>query len=230
MKVRRKWQSVVWFAAVVCGMVMAGTARAAVVYEYVPDQPSYQINGAGGFVTVMLYLKETLTNGSTSLINGDGGMLSGGIGVSRLSTNLPASPSVLVTDASGVTRNTADFSGPGGVNGVTGDGNHLATELTVNEVIGPPPTVPPQTGNTGGGAAPSVANEIYLGSIKVQGGTQSGTTTVALRVYDNVFYGNTVTRGNFYDLDIDNNGGGPPRHFPGPEQTNTLTLTPNVPQ
>ncbi len=230
MSVRRKWQSVVWFAAVVCGMVMAGTARAAVVYEYVPDQPSYQINGAGGFVTVLLYLKETLTNGSTSLINGDGGMLSGGIGVSRLSTNLPASPSVLVTDASGVTRNTADFSGPGGVNGVNGDGNPSATDLTFNEAIGPPPAVPPQTGNTGGGAAPSVANEIYLGSIKVQGGTQSGTTTFALRVHDNVFYGNTVTRGNFYDLDIDNNGGATPVYSGAQDKTNSFTVTVNVPE
>jgi hypothetical protein len=230
MNVRRKWQSVVWVAAVVCGMVMAGTSRAAVVYEYVPDQQSYQINGAGGFVTVLLYLKETLTNGSTSLITSDGGMLGAGIGVSRLATGLPPSPSVLVTDASGITRNTVDFTGPGGVSGSNGDGNPSATDLTFNEAIGPPPAQAVQLGNTAGGTAPSVANEIYIGSIKIQGGTQQGTTTFAVRIHDNVFYGNTLTRNSFLDLDVDNNGGATPVYSGAQDKTNSFTVTVNVPE
>jgi len=231
MNVRRKWQSVVWVAAVVCGMVMAaGTSRAAVVYEYVTDQPSYQINSAGGFVTVLLYLKETLTGGSTSLITGDGGLLGGGVSVSRLATGLPASPSVLVTDASGVMRNTVDFSGPGAVNGANGDGNPTATDVSFNEAIGTPPAQPAQLGNTGGGAAPSVSNEIYLGSVKIQGGNANGTTTFAVRVHDNQFFGNTLTRNNFYDLDVDNNGGTTPAYAGAADKSNPFTVVVNVPE
>src|SRR5712691_7015928 len=68
MNVRRKWKSLKWLAAVVCGMAMTPASHGAVVYEYVSDQPTYQTTTPGSFINVLVYLKETLTGGSQSLI------------------------------------------------------------------------------------------------------------------------------------------------------------------
>lgn len=50
--------------------VLAGTARAAVSYSFSTDAAVY--NGTSGTVQVNVYLTETLTGGSTSLIGDDG--------------------------------------------------------------------------------------------------------------------------------------------------------------
>ena len=112
MNVRRQWKSLKWIAAVVCGMAMTTTAsRGAVVYQYVADQPAYTTNTAGSFVNVLVYLKETLTNGSTSLITSDGGLFGGAMTLARNATGLPANPSSFLTDSSGFTPNLTDFGG-----------------------------------------------------------------------------------------------------------------------
>src|SRR5258706_2641247 len=111
MNVRRKWKSLKWLAAIVCGMAMTPALHAAVVYEYVSEQPSYTAS-PGTFVNVLVYLRETLSGGSQSLITTDGGLFGAGMTLLRSATGLPASPSSFVTDATGFTPNLTDFCGP----------------------------------------------------------------------------------------------------------------------
>jgi hypothetical protein len=200
MNARRKWKGVKWLAAAVCGLAMVPAVHAAVVYDYVTDQNSYQAAKAGDVINVKVYLKETLTGGSTSVIAGDGGLLGAGFSATRLSTNLPPNPSVFVTDAAtGTKPNLTDFGGPGAVAGANGAGSPTATDVSLSEAIAPTATTGVVPGNTGGGVSPSIANEVYLGSLNITSGP--GTTTFALKVY-NSGGGNTITNGNFYDLDF----------------------------
>src|SRR5258708_3751964 len=98
MNVRRKWKSLTWFVAIVCGMAMTPALHAAVVYEYVSDQPSYTVS-PGTFVNVLVYLRETLTAGSQSLITSDGGLFGAGMPLLRTAPGLPHSPPHSAPDA-----------------------------------------------------------------------------------------------------------------------------------
>src|SRR3954463_12019911 len=92
-------------------LIVARPARADVSYSYVSDQPFY-ILPAGQPATVKLYLLETLTGGSTSLIDADGGMFGAGLKVMRVNGSAVFGP---------VTLNTADFGGsPVQSGGLTG--------------------------------------------------------------------------------------------------------------
>jgi hypothetical protein len=201
MNARRKWKGVKWLAAAVCGLALVPATHAAVVYDYVTDQSSYTAAKAGDVINVKVYLKETLTGGSTSVIAGDGGLLGAGFSVTRLSANLPPTPATFVTDATGVKSNTADFGGPGAVAGANGSGSPTATDISLSEAIAPTATTGVVPGNTGGGVSPSIANEVYLGSFNITAG--SGSTAFAVKIY-NAGGGNTITNGNFYDLDFNN--------------------------
>jgi hypothetical protein len=222
MNVRRQWKRFAWLGALACGMAISQTSHAALVYEYVSDKSSYTAK-PGDFINVLLYLKETVTGTSTSLITADGNMLGAGVGVSRSATGLPSSPSAFVTDGTSVTRNLVDFSGPGNVTGANGQGAPTATDVALSEAAGPPPAVPPGLGNTGGGAAPSVPNEVYLGSVKILAGSQAGTTMFSVRVRDPGF-GNTLTNGNFYDLDKFDSTSGAPAYTGASQKTNTFSI------
>src|SRR4051812_30426727 len=94
-----KWTLKSLVAAAMGLLAFAGGANAAVSYSYVTDQSGY--GGAPGqTVTVKLYLLETLTGGSTSVINADGGLLGFGIQANRTTGN------ALITSYAG---NDADF-------------------------------------------------------------------------------------------------------------------------
>jgi len=73
--------------AVACwATISLGNARADIAYSYVTDAASYGSTAkAGDVVTVSLYLQETLTNGSVSLVMLDGGLFGAGIMVTRSS-------------------------------------------------------------------------------------------------------------------------------------------------
>jgi hypothetical protein len=220
MNVRRKWKSVKWLAAVACGVVMASAAQAAVVYDYVAGNTNYVAN-KGDVINVPIYLRETLTNGSTSVINADGGLYGASVALTRMTSGLPADPSGFVGTAASVLLNKVNFDGNSAVAGVNGQGSPSATDVSLTEAIGnSSPGV--QTGNTGGGAVPGVANQVYLGTVQITVG--SGTTTFALKEY-NTGGGNTITNNNFYDLDVDNASPA----FTG-VGTRTTTFTVSVPE
>jgi hypothetical protein len=93
-------------------------------------------------------------------------------------------------------------------------------------------------GNTGGGVSPSIANEVYLGTVHILAGSDFGVTTFNLRVHDNGF-GNTITNGSNpdftpYDLDVSNNGGSTPpaaKVYTGASQSpSSFTVTVGVPE
>jgi hypothetical protein len=225
MNVRRKWKSLTWFVAIVCGMAMTPALHAAVVYEYVSDQPSYTVS-PGTFVNVLVYLRETLTAGSQSLITTDGGVFGAGMTLLRSAAGLPASPSSFVTDATGFTPNLTDFGGPVAFTGADGQGAASPSGIAFSVAVAPTKPTGTPLGNTGGGVSPSIANQVYLGTVKIMAGN-TGPTTFSMRFHD-ASNGNTLTNNNFYDLDVNNNGGATPVYTGANQKTNSFTI--NVPE
>jgi hypothetical protein len=238
MNVRRTWKSLKWLAVIVCGMAITPVSHGGIVYQYVTDSSNYTTATPGSTIDVKVYLKETLTSGSTSIITGDGGLFGAGMTLVRSATGLPNSPSGFVTDATGFTFNLTDFGGPTKFTGADGQGNPAATGVAFLTAVSPsnPNGVP--LGNTGGGVSPSIANEVYLGTVHILAGSDNGVTTFNLRVHDNGF-GNTITNGSNpdftpYDLDVSNNGGSTPpaaKVYTGASQSpSSFTVTVGVPE
>jgi MYXO-CTERM domain-containing protein len=183
-----KWTLKFLAAAGVGVLSLAGQANAAVSYSYTTDQTDYAAT-PGQALNVKVYLLETLTGGSTSVVNADGGML--GVGVKGTKTAGPAGASTL----GAVTLNGTDFAGP--TNKEEGAAGFRLTEA-IAAAAGTPGV---QTGNTGGNAANAKASSVYLGSVAVTAGTDPGATTFQLLPYDNLG-GNSLTLNNFYDVDF----------------------------
>jgi hypothetical protein len=178
-----KWTLKSLGAAAVGLLTLAGSANAAVSYSYTTDQANYDAT-PGTPVTVKLYLLETLTQGSTSVINADGGMLGVGMRVTRSGGQSALGP---------VTFNGTDFAGPTNV-------ESTAATARFTEAIAAQAGTPGVKVNNGG-AANQKANGVYLGTVSVTGGTDPGVTTFALGTYDNLG-GNSLTLNNFYDVDF----------------------------
>ena len=178
----KSWMAV---AAVMFGMLACALpAGAAVSYSYSTNQADFSAV-TGQQIPVKLYLLETLTGGSQSLINTDGGMLGVGVKVSR------ASGAATLT---GVALNTTDFGGPT-------NQEISPTTVRLTEAIAAAPGTPGvMTGNSGGDPANTIVNAVYLGTVTVTGGN-SAFTTFNLLPYDNLG-GNTLTLNNFRDLDF----------------------------
>jgi len=176
-------------AAALGGLLIAESAHAAVMYQYVSDQSTYR-TAPGQVINVLVYLKETLTSGSPSVVTGDDGMYSGGMDLVRLAAGLPASPSTIT----GVTFNKADF-GPGAntFSSPTPSDTYFFEALDNNFAHGVP------LGNTGSGASPSIPGEVYLGSFQITAGSAAGTTNFNLRRVQGAS-GNTLTNAG-RDLD-----------------------------
>ena len=192
-----------------CGL--AAKARASVVYTYVTDQSTYS-GSAGSIVPVSIYLQETLTGGSTSLITGNGGLFSAGAAFDA--TN-PGSGEALVQSGTFVANS--------GFNGIVspaynqGTGN-AANNLEINENIAV--TSPPTAGvalTSSSTVGSTTTDKVLLGTINVKVGSASTSfnlTSLADESWGNGgggFNGNTLTAVNNIDLDSTNNvpnGGG----------------------
>jgi len=193
-----KWTLKSLVAAAVGVLAVAGQANAAVSYTYTTDAgPNGTINlNAGETRTVKLYLRETLTAGSASLLGttaapgAENGLFSGSVRVTR-SAGTTAS-------LGAVTLNAVDFTGP--TNTAT-----TATEAKLTEGIGTSDTKGVFLGNTGGVPANGLANSVYLGTVQVIAGTTPGPSTFTTLRYDPTRLGNTLTFTNLADLDADTN-------------------------
>jgi hypothetical protein len=185
-------KSVVFCCVLATGLfVGAATARAAVSYSYVADQPTYSYE-VGSSTTVRLYLLETLTGGSTSLIQQDGGLTGGAMRVLRV----PGPPDQ--ANLGTFTYNAVDFSGPSDTPGI-----QTASQIAFRET-GPLQGAQVMPGNSGGNAANAMPGAIYLGSVTISGGTP-GLNTFSLSRYDpNTANGSgdTITSTHSYDLDV----------------------------
>jgi hypothetical protein len=226
-------------ALLVAGL-FAGGARANVMYQYTVDSSSLRVAAPGTVVTVPIYLSETLTGGSTSIINNDGGLFGAGVGVYNTGgATRPGQARIL-----SVALNTSPISSGGF--GTSGQGLGNATDLVSDgsdaalvENTGFPLMPGPLASlfsNSGG----TVVNRVLLGSVTIRSGALGNTTTFAVTslfnspdpVLGQGNEGNTVTFISGWDLDLDNNGnqsslltGAPPPHFLGANDiSGTFTL------
>ena len=158
------------------GMAMATETWAAVSYSYETDAPSYDASSGAAMVNV--YLHETLTSGSTSLLTAEGGIYGGGFRIDLLS-------------GGGVKLN-AFAANPA----LTGSGSASISDTVMSALATIPLGAP--SGPTADGSG-----RILLGSVTlIPGGGGTSPATFALERIDNLG-GNTLTYTNNYDLDFD---------------------------
>ena len=151
-------------AAAVLGVAGVQRAGASVIYQYVADMPSSPAT-PNTTITVPLFLQETLTNGSASILsdpNQGNGLFGAGVTVSRTTGS---------ATMTGVNLNTKDFGGP--------MSSSVAPDtVQFTEAVAPGSTAGIPLGNTGSGAINSRPNEVYLGSVTVNTGTGNSVFTM----------------------------------------------------
>jgi PEP-CTERM motif len=187
-------------AAAAVTIAVAGSAKAAIVYEYTtydgtPAVTTYQAT-AGTPITIPIYLDEILTGTSTSLITADGGLVGAGFSVTQ-STN--TGTGTVTSIAGSESSNGSNFSG--------GSATLKSTNSTLTRALGNLVSNEATSGPT-----PDGNGAIEIGSITI---TTSATNTYTLANY---FYpivkgGDTSTFGNGpgasvggFDLDVTQSG------------------------
>lgn len=170
-------------AAFVGGLAFASAAHASVIYSYVAGAPNYNAS-VGGTVTVPIYLKETITAPSTSVINADGGLFGAGFSVNR---NSGGTASLTAIADSVATTFAGGFSTPAAGNG--------AARQALAESYG-------LTATTGTNV--DANGEVLLGSVNILVTSGVSTFTVAWDKYPTVSGTDgdlTTTATNAYNLD-----------------------------
>jgi hypothetical protein len=212
------------FAGLIALAALAFLTRpvwAAISYQYVTDKTSYSAQ-PGASVTVQVYLLETLTGGSTSLINNHHGVSTAGVGVQQAGT-VPANAAII----SSISTNQSAVGAGGGFgtnaadqSNVKADGSNVALQESV----------------AGGSTGPTtdVNGKILLGTMTLTAGAANTITTFSVTSFANSsnslatgFGGpSTATKSPQFDLDRDNNGGGgPPATYNGANDiSNTFTV------
>jgi MYXO-CTERM domain-containing protein len=191
--------------------LLAGPARATITYEYVTDQASYTGN-VGDTVKAKVYLQETISGSSSSLINAENGMYSGGFYVFS-----PTNSSATIT---AVTTNSATDSS--GFNGLSNTKfNATQARLTEDNFN------VPFSGNGTQGVTNGNITTVFLGTVSITVGSASTTYTLESYRYAPKSFGgsgvdgNTLTWANQYDLDPTNKGSnGAPPAFTGANDYN----------
>ena len=200
----------VFLIALALAVSAPATARASITYQYVSDQTSYNVN-VGSTITVNLYIQETLTGGSTSLIVQDGGMFAAAIGVNR-STGTAAANITAIKENTGAPWTSGSFAF--GADNFTAGTAQLGVQS-------------PGFLGTASNINPDSTGKILIGTMTLTiAANATGTTTFNLAQY-NTGGGNTVTAGasnptsgSAFDLDFTNNnspatGGQPPATYSG---------------
>jgi hypothetical protein len=225
---------------------LPAAARADITYQYVTDQTNYDLT-PGGTVTVSVFLQETLTNGSQSLIVADGGMLSAAVSIDRVSGTSASISTSGSAQFGSTTANTTGFNA-----GSTGAFRYSADNNQTNP--GSQTSTHAQIGVSSGGnlgtadnVNPDSNGRILIGTLVLSASsTTSGTTMYSVGKYPPPgpagSNGNTVTIGasaaslaaaSAYDLDFTNNqspatGGSPSAVYSGTDQnpfTFSVTVT-----
>lgn len=164
-------------AAGFCLALTGSHVPAAITYSYETDAAVYDVSS--GSATVNIYLHETLTDGSTSLLATENGLLGYGFSVVRSSGD--------GAYFSAITSNTAAFGGLVSPHLTTGSAS-LSDNVPLTSANGP---------------VPDGSGLIFLGRITLAlNETGSAPTSFTLR-RDNDLGGNTGTFTNFYDIDFD---------------------------
>lgn len=170
---------------------LVGPARASITYQYVADASSYTLSAPGTQV-VNLYLQETVTGSSTSLVAANQGLYGAGLSVA-----LTGGSGSTIT---GTTANTAVF----GSGSFATQGNTTTTAQILDQTGTSATTGAPMT------AVSATVNKILLGTVTIA--VNSGTSTFTLSKYPPPTLGGDTTtfsgnNGNGFDLDFTNNNG-----------------------
>jgi hypothetical protein len=216
-----KLKSVLMSAAAAAAMAVAGSAKAAISYEYTTytgstAQTSYSTQ-AGTPITIPIYLFEALTNSSSSLITADGGLFGAGFSVTQTNNTGTGTVSSI---AGSITTNGSNF--PGGAAEPKSTNTSLTAAL---EDL-------PSTSATSG-PNPNGSGDVQLGSITLST-TAPGTYTYKLANYkapSNVggfteTFGNGPGAPNGFDLDVTNTGADPYTGTLANQETFSVTVTP----
>jgi hypothetical protein len=195
-------------------LLLTGAARADVAYSYTSDSGT---NNGDGTITYQVFLTETLTGSSTSIISAKNGLFGAGVAFDVTSGNATIKSASLNTSTL-----TSSSPGQGFGTGGTGNGNTTRIEAAGStngnvangvliENIGPSQSngVFPTGSSTSG---TTTTNVILLGTFTVTQGSAASVITVnaLINSADSQFgggAGNTVTKTNNYDLDLDDNNG-----------------------
>jgi hypothetical protein len=181
---------------------LASSGRAAIIFQYVADAHHYV--GAGGNVTVKLYLQETDTQGSPSLIASEMGLFGAGVVVAQAG----GSPSgARLTTISAVADNKLTH--PDGFD----SGNNIALVYNNNKnarilenVVVTANSGP--SGTTNGGSVTmsgtTRVTDVFLGTVTIMPGDPSSTTSFDVMPYVTFFGhdGNTVSVATGFDFDV----------------------------
>jgi hypothetical protein len=197
-----KLKSVMMTAAAAAGLAVAGSAKAAISYQYTTytgGTPVTTYNATAGTpITIPVYLYEALTSGSSSLITADGGLLGAGFSVTQ-TTN--TGTGMLTSAAGSVSSNGSNFAG-----GSSGPGPKPTTTTFagIQELVGSSATSGPN---------PNGSGDIQIGSVTI---TPTQTTTFVLGAYvypssvsddDTGTFGSGPGASTFgFDLDATNTG------------------------
>jgi hypothetical protein len=165
-----------------------------ITYSYVPDPSTapYTTNGLSSSITINVYLQETLTGGSQSLIAADSGLFGAAIAV------YASGSTVSLTSAT----NSTNF--PNNVSTAPPFQNTPPAGQVGSIIeIGPFTSGPTSSTKSGG----TTTNLYLLGSLTFTGTTTVGATTFTLEPYSSLG-GYTTTNGSngYYDLDITDGG------------------------
>jgi hypothetical protein len=192
--------------------------RADITYQYVTDQTSYSA-GAGQSVTVQLFLQETLTAGSSSLILAENGLFGAGVFVTR-SGSVPSNPTLI---AGPIAPNQAAI--PNGF-GTGGAASQVPATTTTAGILEGVALGVVNSGPTGTAVNPNV-RDVLLGTLTFTAGAAGTSTQFTIESYKNFsgHDGNTNTATNGYDLDLAGGDPSAPVPFTGADSfTNTFTV------
>ena len=204
-------------------MLAAAQARATPnswVYSYVTNQSNYNAT-PGQTVTANVYLKETITSGTTSLINSDGGLYDAGYSVTQVGT-LPSSPTELLS----ILGSTQNF--PGGLfaTNPNNSSTFMGEETAVSTSANSGPTLNVVDPNNS-----SLTDEIQVGTVTFTAGSSAGVTSFTLGNYkwNAALTGQTGNYTNTYNsfdnLDYNKSSAGITGANQAPE-TFSVTVTP----
>jgi hypothetical protein len=190
-----------------CWVSLAGSARASIIYQYVTDQTNYVVQ-ANQTLTVNLYLQETVTGGSSSLLASEGGLFGAGLYVGESGFTPSQSRATTIT---GILPN--NLSEPNGFTGLGSSGFTPSTAF-LSESVNPAFTgLSGPSGTTTGGSVKisggTTITRVYLGQLTLQVGGPGDTTFQLLSLFNapssigplHGHDGNTLTFTNFVDLD-----------------------------
>lgn len=215
-------------AAWVC-VAATPRAKAGITYTYVG-----QVQGpvtANSSVTVNLYLQETVTGSSSSLIAAQQGLYSAAVAVAPTS----GSGSTITSAALNNQAEPNGFTGTSAF-GVTSAGVAYISEsqsTTYNGTAGPSGSTTGGSITTSGGTTTTL---VYLGSIAIAVGASGTSTTFTVESLHDApsgtpgagYDGNTFTATSLYDLDVTNNndGGGGATYTGADGNGTTFTISP----